>query len=153
MRWRQIRKLTFGHCLEATPFRSAFGQVTEPLTFTMKIMTCSCAKSPGGVTVGSETPPATQDSIWRTEFALIALIAPENNQSVCNTTQETWNCECICANGCVCVFGYATEAQMVLKGYRCQTEGAEGSNLKLSGFRFMTFRLIFFFQSTRVRNT
>lgn len=48
LRERQIRKLTFGHCLEATPLGSAFGQVTEPLTFTMKIMTCSCAKSSGG---------------------------------------------------------------------------------------------------------
>lgn len=54
-------------------------------------------------------------------------------------TQETWNCECIYAIGCVCVFGFATEAQTVLKGNRCQTEGAEGSNLKLSEFCFKTF--------------
>ncbi|MEQ2238019.1 hypothetical protein ILYODFUR_029096 [Ilyodon furcidens] len=109
----------------------------------MKIMTCSRAKSSGGFRGERDTSGDTKqylvDRVCTQRFD-----SPRKNQSVCDMAQETWNCECMYASGCVCVFGCATEAQTVLKGNRCQTEGAEGSNLKLSEFRFKTFHQSFF---------
>lgn len=77
-----------------------WSQVTELLTFTMEIMTCSCARAQK-VTTGAETPLATCDSFWRREFALSTLIAPETK--VCVTRRKRLRPVCICMPVCVCV--------------------------------------------------
>lgn len=80
------------------------------------------------VTKGSKTPLATCDSFWRREFALSTLIAPETK--VCVTRRKRLRTVCICMPVCVCVC--VCVWQKVLKENRCQAEGAERSNLKLS---------------------
>lgn len=85
---RQNRKLTFGHCLEATPLSSTLesgDRASDLYHGNNDLFLCQRVQR---VTTGSETPLATCDSFWRREFALSTLIAPEN-QSVCDKTRET----------------------------------------------------------------